>query len=135
MESPVQHAVKRSEYVLVVDDDPEMLLIMRWALEDEGFMVETARDGREALHRAGDRKPALLVLDVPLPGVDSEELAAGLRSLHGEFPILVVTEMGEAAESAGRIGALDCLSKPFDLPEFIASVRRGVARAGERMRA
>src|SRR5438067_10650096 len=59
--------------ILVVDDDPEIRDVVRWLLEDEGWTVETASDGRDALERATQVRPALIVLDMGLPILSGEE--------------------------------------------------------------
>jgi CheY-like chemotaxis protein len=114
--------------VLVVDDDPDLRLTIQWVLEDEGFQVVTASDGREALDRSRRHRPSLVVLDMGLPVVDGFGVAAGLQETYGgAVPILVVTADGRAAEKAARVGAFAYLKKPFDLDALIASVQRGLA--------
>ena len=110
--------------VLVVEDDSDLRQTIQWMLEDEGFLVETASDGREALDLATQRKPSLVVLDMGLPIIDGNGVAAGLRSTYGtSVTILTMTADGRAAEKARRIGAIGYLSKPFDLDALINAVR------------
>ncbi len=110
--------------VLVVEDDSDLRQTIQWMLEDEGFLVETASDGREALDRAVQHKPSLVVLDMGLPFIDGNGVAAGLRSTYGNsVTILTMTADGRAAEKAQRIGAIGYLSKPFDLDTLINAVR------------
>ena len=117
--------------ILVVEDDPRIREIIRWALEDEGYAVTTAADGRQALERAAAAPPALVVLDMMLPILDGPAVAAGLRAAPRPMPpIVLVTADGRAAEKAARVGAFAYLHKPFDLDDLIAVVRRGLARAG-----
>lgn len=116
-------------HVLVVDDDPRVRQTIRWALEDEGLAVETAADGRRALERASARRPALVVLDLTLPILDGYDVANGLRSFYGSgVPILAITADGDAEQKARRAGAYGYLSKPFELDDLMAAVRRGLAR-------
>ncbi|MBV9710663.1 MAG: response regulator transcription factor [Ktedonobacteraceae bacterium] len=110
--------------VLVVEDDSDLRQTIQWMLEDEGFLVETAADGREALDRATQRKPSLVILDMGLPIIDGNGVAAGLRSTYGNnVTILTMTADGRAAEKAQRIGAIGFLSKPFDLDALVNAVR------------
>src|SRR3954471_15269476 len=113
--------------VLVVDDDPEIRDVVRWLLEDEGWTVETASDGRDALEQAARTRPALIVLDMGLPIMGGEEVA---RRLHVEYPdpppIIVVSADGRAGEKAARIGAASYLHKPFDVDALARLVRRSI---------
>ena len=115
--------------VLVVDDDRDMLAVMRGALEDEGLHVETAENGLQALSIARHRKPALVILDVTLPDVDSGHVAAHLRqTTDPAIPLLVITADGAAAAKARRLGAYAYLRKPFDLGRLISEVLRGLGQ-------
>jgi len=118
-------------YVLVVEDEPAMREMLGWALEDEGIQAELAVDGLEALERATTYKPALVVLDMGLPGLDGVGVGIALRARYGaELPILVVTAGGNAQAKARRVGAFAYLHKPFDLALFIAQVHRGLTSTG-----
>jgi DNA-binding response OmpR family regulator len=119
-------------FILVVDDDPRIRQAIRWALEEEGFVVETAADGRQAPERAVGVRPALVVLDMRLPVVDGATVADGLRAAYGEPPpIILITADDRAEEKARRVGAYAHLPKPFDLDELIATIQRGLhARQG-----
>ena len=109
--------------VLVVDDDPDMLRVIRGVLEDEGLAVTTAADGPRALALAAERAPDLAVLDVGLPVLDGHQVAAGLRDLLGvAFPVLAITADGHAAEKARHMQAYVGLRKPFELNDLVAAV-------------
>jgi len=113
--------------LLVVDDDPRMRQTIRWALEDEGLLVETAADGRQAIDCAMRRRPALVVLDIGVPIFNGYEVAAALREKYGDgLPILTVTADGRAAEKAQQVGAFAHLPKPFEVDDLVAAVRRGL---------
>ncbi len=117
--------------ILVVDDDPRVREAIRWALEDEGFAVQTAGDGREALVEAAQHPPALVVLDLTLPVLRGDEVARTLRTEHGpSLPILVITADGEAHTKAEQAGAYAYLRKPFEVVELLAAVRRGLPASG-----
>lgn len=109
--------------VLVVDDEPEILKFVENALEDEGFAVTTAADGRQAVDLAVEHRPDLVVLDMRLPRLDGEGVAREIRRLYGQIPILVMTADGRAQEKAQRVGAFDFLAKPFNLDRLIEVVR------------
>lgn len=113
--------------VLVVEDDTDLRQTIQWTLEDEGLIVETAGDGQEALNRAAQRKPSLVVLDMGLPIIDGNGVAAGLHASYGSsVSILTMTADGRAAEKAKRIGAIGYISKPFDLDALITAVKRAL---------
>jgi len=116
---------RTSTIVLVVDDDPEIRDVVRWLLEDEGWTVETASDGRDALERATRARPALIVLDMGLPILSGEEVALRLHEVYANPPpIIVVSADGRAGEKAARIGATSYLHKPFDVDALALLVRQ-----------
>jgi DNA-binding response OmpR family regulator len=116
--------------ILIIDDELDILQFVQFALEDEGLPVVTAAAGREALDLAATCRPALVVLDMTLPGLNGEEVAAELHALYGDsIPILVMTADTRAKERANRAGAFAFLKKPFDLDELLAFVHRGLASA------
>lgn len=128
--SNVPAAAEQSSHppVLVVDDDPDVRQVLRWALEDAGFDVLTAADGPTAFAQAELRTPSVVVLDHGLPSPDGTQVAARLRQICGEqLPILIVTADGRAAEKARQAGAYAFLHKPFDDAVLVAAVRRGCA--------
>jgi DNA-binding response OmpR family regulator len=114
--------------VLVIDDDPQVRLLISMILEDEGFAVEAAMAGAEALRLATELPPALVVLDMSLPDMTGETLAKHLRSLWPDLPILVVTADGKVRDKVARIGAFGYLLKPFDLGELVTLVQHGLGR-------
>jgi CheY-like chemotaxis protein len=125
--SVVQTGERSSTVVLVVDDDPEIRDVVRWLLEDEGWTVETASDGRDALQRATRARPALIVLDMGLPIMSGEEVAIRLQEVYVDPPpIIVVSADGRAGEKAARIGAASYLHKPFDVDTLAMLVRRAL---------
>ncbi len=122
---PAASELRATAVILVVDDDPEIRDVVRWLLEDEGWTVETASDGRDALERATRERPALIVLDMGLPIINGEEVARRLRQVYASPPpIVVVSADGRAGEKAARIGAASYLHKPFDVDALARLVRR-----------
>lgn len=111
--------------VLLVEDNAGLRRLIAWALGDEALPCVTVADGQEALDWLDTAKPALVLLDMGLPLVDGEGVAAGLRARHGEgVPIVVLTADGRAPEKARRVGAIAFLRKPFDIEELVALVAK-----------
>jgi len=110
--------------ILVVDDDPEIVSFVKRGLAYEGYTVDTAADGKEALTKARDREPDLVVLDIMMPGMDGIEVAKRLRQ-GGDVPILMLTAKGTVADKVTGLesGADDYLVKPFAFDELLARVR------------
>jgi CheY-like chemotaxis protein len=113
--------------VLVVDDDPDMRLAMNELLVDRGLLVDLAGDGREALDRAAEQRPALVILDITLPIVNGFGVADALRERYGTVPILAITADGGAVRKARRVGAYAFLRKPFELDDLLRMVERGLS--------
>jgi two-component system, OmpR family, phosphate regulon response regulator PhoB len=118
--------------VLVVEDDTAILTLLRYNLEKEGFDVQGAGDGEEALLLVAERVPDVLLLDWMLPSVSGLEVCRRLRrdpETHG-LPIIMLTARGEEAD---RVRGLDCgaddyISKPFSLRELVARLRAVLRR-------
>jgi len=112
------------ETILVVEDDAAIADAVSYALEAEGFQVETAGDGEQALDRARARNYALMVLDLRLPKVSGIEVC---RTLRGEstIPILMLTAKdSEVDRVVGlEVGADDYVTKPFSMAELMSRVR------------
>ncbi len=110
--------------ILVVDDDSEIVSFVKRGLAYEGYSVDTAADGKEALAKAHDRSPDLVVLDIMMPGMDGIEVAKRLRQ-GGDVPILMLTAKGTVADKVTGFesGADDYLVKPFAFDELLARVR------------
>ncbi len=110
--------------ILVVDDDPEILSVVRRGLAYEGYTIDTAADGTEALTKAREREPDLVILDIMMPGIDGIEVAKRLRQ-GGDIPILMLTAKGTVADKVAGLesGADDYLVKPFAFDELLARVK------------
>ena len=126
----------RAAPILVVDDDPKIVTLVRTYLEREGFSVVTAGDGRAALAAVGESKPRLIVLDIMLPELDGLALMRILRE-RSEVPIVLLSARGSTADRVYGIheGADDYLVKPFSPAELVVRVKavlRRTERSAER---
>jgi two-component system KDP operon response regulator KdpE len=116
--------------ILVVDDEPEILRAVRAGLVAQGFAVETAMTGEEALRQATTNVPALVILDVMLPGeLDGLEVCRRLREWSNMPIIILSARSGERQKVAALdMGADDYLTKPFGMAELTARVRAALRR-------
>ena len=111
-------------HILVVDDDPEIVSLLRRGLIFEGYAVDTAGNGVEALAKLRDNETDLVILDVMMPGIDGIEVNKRLRQV-SEVPVLMLTAKGTVADRIAGLdsGADDYLVKPFDFDELLARLR------------
>jgi two-component system, OmpR family, response regulator len=118
--------------VLVVDDEPNIVDVVSMALRFQGFSVESAGTGAEAVSAAGTFHPHLIVLDVMLPDMEGFEVARRLGAQHARVPIIYLTAR-DATEDKIRglsLGGDDYVTKPFSLEELIARIRSILRRTG-----
>jgi two-component system, OmpR family, response regulator MprA len=119
--------------ILVVDDERAVRESLQRALELEGYQVELAGDGEEALERLGSASPPdAAILDVLMPGIDGLELCRRLRASGNALPVLMLTARAEVDSRVAGLdaGADDYLPKPFALAELLARLRALLRRAG-----
>ena len=111
--------------ILVVDDDRAVRDSLRRSLEFNGYVVETASDGAEALARVPHVNPDAIVMDVMMPKLDGLEATRALRNAGNDVPILVLTARDAVSDRVDGLdaGADDYLSKPFALEELLARIR------------
>ncbi|MCX6067552.1 MAG: response regulator transcription factor [Chloroflexi bacterium] len=110
--------------ILVVDDEPKIVKLVRDYLERAGFAVRTAVDGKSALSLARTTKPDLIILDLGLPQMDGLDVTRELRKL-SNVPIIMLTARSEESDKliGLEIGADDYITKPFSPKELVARVR------------
>jgi DNA-binding response OmpR family regulator len=119
--------------VLVVDDDPKIVDLVKLYLEKAGYGVVTASTGPDALRQMRERPPALVVLDVMLPGVDGLVVTRRVRIDAGRVPILMMSARGTVDDRIRGLveGADDYMPKPFSPAEMVARVNALLRRSGK----
>ncbi len=124
------------ELILVVDDEPKVARLARDYLEKNGFRVLIAADGRSALEIARREHPALIVLDLMLPGLDGREVCRILRR-ESDVPIIMLTALSEESDQIVglELGADDYIVKPFSPRALVARVRAMLRRAQGQVKA
>jgi len=121
--------------ILVIDDEPPMLLGLRDNLELEGYEVLTATDGEQGLHKALTLRPDLVILDLMLPRKSGLEVCRDLRARASSTPVIMLTARSQETDKVLglELGADDYITKPFSIAELLARVRavmRRVSGAG-----
>ena len=119
--------------VLIVEDDPDLLVVLRVNLNSAGFEPILAADGRTAVARVAIERPDAVLLDVMLPGIDGWQVLEELHAQGDRVPVIVCSAKKDPAdiERATSLGAVDYLVKPFDIDRLVDTVM-GVA--GRRQR-
>jgi two-component system OmpR family response regulator len=125
-DTPVTHRV------LVVDDEPNLVEVLTMALRYQGFAVETASTGREALAAVGAFRPHLMVLDVMLPDMEGFDVASRLGAQRSAVPIIFLTARDSTEDKVRGLsgGGDDYMTKPFSLEELVARIRTILRRTG-----
>lgn len=119
---------RRARPILIVDDDTETLEAERQILTERGHQVVLARDGAEAMRAIGaGPPPAVIVLDIQMPGVDGPAFARELRQQLRHVPLVVLTGAPDPKREADRCNAEAYLRKPFDADQLVATIERFAA--------
>jgi DNA-binding response OmpR family regulator len=123
--------MSRKSKVLLVDDENAITTNLAPFLERAGYIVEVAANGEDALLKVPAFSPDLIILDVLMPKLDGREALRRLRQADNWIPVILLTQVGEAAERAMALeeGADDYLNKPFDPHELVARIRAVLRRA------
>jgi len=119
---PYQHTALRIPNILIIDDDATIRLLMHDALTDEEYNITEASNGIDALEQIAKQRPALVLLDVKMPGIDGFDVCDEIRKLYGDtdISIVMVTGMGDSVsiERAYSLGATDFIVKPINWDTF-----------------
>ena len=119
-----------SARILIVEDDPSIRLGLQRSLGFEGFTVDLAADGEQAIQRAFDKKPDLILLDLMLPKVNGFEVCKTVRKYDATIPIVILSAKGDEGDKVLglELGADDYVTKPFSLRELVARVKAALRR-------
>jgi DNA-binding response OmpR family regulator len=111
-------------YVLVVDDDPAIRGLLADALKGEGYAVDLAAHGREALEAMRARRPATIILDLMMPIMDGFSFMEACRQEHlcEDVPIVVISAVQDAIDRIHDVRVHACIAKPFDLDDLVRTV-------------
>ena len=120
---PEWDAMRQPRTILVVDDDPDIREVVSWMLEDEGYCVIGASNGREALAAVQRAAPDAILLDLNMPVMDGWTFARECRraQLCDGVPIVVMSA-GHRLSDATKLGAREIITKPFDVDELLTTV-------------
>ena len=121
--------------VLIIEDEPNMVLGLKDSCEYEGYEVAVACDGKEGLEKASTEKPDIILLDVMLPLMSGLDVCRTLRNRGFEIPILMLTARGEEMDKVVglEVGADDYVTKPFSIKELLARVRAHLRRSSKQL--
>ena len=118
-----------TQHILVADDDREILKLISESLEDEGFYVHTASNGREVLERVSSDQVSLFILDIMMPGMDGLEVCRSIRHQTAAPIIFLSAKSRELDKVVGlEVGADDYVTKPFSVNELVARVKAHLRR-------
>ena len=117
--------------VLIIEDEPNMVLGLKDSCEYEGYEVAVARNGKEGLEKATTEKPDIILLDVMLPLMSGIDVCRTLRTRGIETPILMLTARSQEMDKVVglEVGADDYVTKPFSIKELLARIRAHLRRA------
>jgi CheY-like chemotaxis protein len=120
--------------ILVVDDDPVILRLLQVNFRLEGYDVQTASRGDEALRLARERPPDIIVLDVMMPGIDGYEVCRSLKEdpATADAPVIFLSARAQDADrdQGYALGVVAYVTKPFDPAQLVDVVRRALSDAG-----
>jgi two-component system alkaline phosphatase synthesis response regulator PhoP len=119
-----------SKRILLVEDEPGLVLTLTDRLVKEGFVVESARDGETGLQRAANESFDLIILDVMLPRKNGLDVCRDLRQLGVQTPVIMLTARGQVVDKVVglKLGADDYVTKPFEMIELLARIEAMLRR-------
>jgi two-component system response regulator AtoC len=114
--------------VLIVDDEPSFVKMVRYNLQIDNYEVESASGGDEALHKARENMPDLVFLDLKMPGMDGIQVLKQIKSQDGNIPVIMISGKSdiETAVEAMKAGAYDFITKPFEVNELLIKARNAL---------
>ena len=123
--------MRKHSHIMAVDDDKEVLRILKRTLELEGYDVAVARDGGSALELLEEWQPDLVILDIKMPGLDGFQTLERIRQ-RSSIPVIMLTAKRDATtlNEALALGADDFVKKPFATGELVARIKAKPRRAG-----
>jgi DNA-binding response OmpR family regulator len=121
--------------VLIIEDEPNMVIGLKDSCEYEGYEVSVARNGKEGLEKASKEKVDIILLDVMLPLMSGLDVCRTLRTRGIETPIIMLTARGQEMDKVVglEVGADDYVTKPFSIKELLARIRAHVRRASKQV--
>ena len=124
--------MNEKQRILIVDDEPQIMRVLRRSLTSHGYEVRSAADGESALETYGDWRPDLVITDLSMPHLNGIELCRRLRKL-STVPIVVLSVKGEEKTKVEALdaGADDYVTKPFGMEELLARIRAALRRTSE----
>jgi len=127
--------MKRGTRILVVDDDPQILDMLKCLLEDEGYVVNTVANGNSAMALLTEQKPDLVLLDISLPDLNGYQVLSLIRE-RSEVPVIMLTGILEvtSVRQSVNLGADDYVRKPFRPRELLARIKSKLRRARSELR-
>ena len=122
--------------ILLVDDEPLILKGLKYSLEQDGYLTDSAMDGEEALAKFFAGEYDLILLDVMLPGLDGWGVCRAIRA-ESQTPIIMLTAKSETEDKVNGLkqGADDYITKPFEMKEVLARIEAVLRRSGQRLTA
>ncbi|WP_330400358.1 sigma-54-dependent transcriptional regulator [Tepidibacter mesophilus] len=114
--------------ILIADDEQNMLWAIKRALKGKGYKIITASDGLDALEKFKSNEPDLVLIDFKMPKMDGMEVLKEIKDANSKIPVIMITAHGtmESAVEAMKIGALDYISKPFDIDELKIQIKKAL---------
>lgn len=121
----------KDKRILIVEDEPSLIFTLRDTLESEGYLVEVADNGEDALPMVHRNAPNLLILDLMLPGMSGYEICKQIREEGYDFPIIMLTARNQEIDKVTglNIGADDYITKPFGVKELLARIQARLRRS------
>jgi two-component system alkaline phosphatase synthesis response regulator PhoP len=116
------------EKILIADDEPDILTILKCNLESEGYKVVTSNDGNEALNKVKSEKPDLVLLDVMMPKINGWEVCKKIKSdaQTSCIPVIILTAKAQSVDElmSFECGADEYIPKPFDFPNILENIKK-----------